>query len=925
MAKNPRRSEEGLELDPNLLRQALSGGKKEAEELNVRLGFTKQTMKELQAMATLYTKSLTGSTETANRANFILGQQQALVTTLQKKMEGMNETSKEYLQLNNLTEQVLETSNDLASSKNQLMADLVLKQTMLNTGLIGEHAEQAKNFKLLLDQGAITKGIYDMHIKRLQQDQEHVRHLEEELELQEAIADSIKEIKEEAEGWKKSFTKIFETGKAIGRDPKLMGAFMMSEGIKGLEKFHHGYEELHHLGLSSGQAIQGMFKGMNVSTLLGLSDTKGVLEGVVEEYGNINALSEDTVVQLGTMAKKMGITGQEALKVNAALSQIPGETSESAANAMKLTGELAKANGIAPGKIMKDMAKNTELMALGGYKSAKAFGEAAIKAQKMGVELSTTKNVASGLLNFEDSINKQMEASVLLGREINLDKARELALQGKSVEATAEVLKNIGGQAEFEKMNVLQKQALAAATGMTVEELQKAADAQQEQNKYSGEGAGLINNALGSLMSYGGKAVGFFKENGMLLMSSIQFMQNFGLFQKLSNGLTAVGNALMNNRYLAATAHWVKEKAQWVAEKAHMAWKKGAAALGFGGGAATKVAGGAATKVAGGAAEKGLDVAAGAADKTKKLSESAGKVKPESGGGFVGFMKSLRDGLSEFGKKFGDVLKGALLLTLVGALMGTGLALIGLAVKAIGSSPQEMIMVGVALTLFATSLFIMSKSLGKISLGDVIKGGLALGILGAALIPAAIAFGMLKDVDTGKMIAFSITLPLLALAAAGLGFLIGPIALGAVALGLLGGALVVLAAGMAVASQGGFEIISQGMVMMGQAAPGLSTVALSMMGIAGGLGMMAISGMAAMPIIGMLIALAAVAPALVALGGALGGMFGGGGGDKEEKMDVLIGKIDQLIAVASKGGTINMDGKKVGEIVRLNINSSGVR
>ena len=43
---------------------------------------------------------------------------------------------------------------------------------------------------------------------------------------------------------------------------------------------------------------------------------------------------------------------------------------------------------------------------------------------------------------------------------------------------TAEVLKNIGGSAEFDKMNVIQKKALAESNGMSVEELQKSINAQ---------------------------------------------------------------------------------------------------------------------------------------------------------------------------------------------------------------------------------------------------------------------------------------------------------------------------------------------------------------------------------------------------------------------------------------------------------------
>jgi hypothetical protein len=111
---------------------------------------------------------------------------------------------------------------------------------------------------------------------------------------------------------------------------------------------------------------------------------------------------------------------------------------------------------------------------------------------------------------------------------------------------------------------------------------------------------------------------------------------------------------------------------------------------------------------------------------------------------------------------------------------------------------------------------------------------------------------------------------------------------------------------------------------MSNAGPGLSLVATSMLGIAGGLSTIAIAGMAALPIIGALIGLAAVAPALSGLGASLGGILGGGG-EESDQMDTLIGKIDQLIAVASSGGEVKMDGKKVGEVIRLGLNSAGIR
>ena len=96
------------------------------------------------------------------------------------------------------------------------------------------------------------------------------------------------------------------------------------------------------------------------------------------------------------------------------------------------------------------------------------------------------------------------------------------------------------------------------------------------------------------------------------------------------------------------------------------------------------------------------------------------------------------------------------------------------------------------------------------------------------------------------------------------------------------------------------------------------------MAIGTGLGLMAMAGLAALPIIGALVGLAAVAPMLASLGG----VFGGGGeegGGEDDKMQLIADKLDQLIAVASKGGEIKMDGRKVGEVIRLGLNTSNVR
>ena len=53
----------------------------------------------------------------------------------------------------------------------------------------------------------------------------------------------------------------------------------------------------------------------------------------------------------------------------------------------------------------------------------------------------------------------------MLGRDLELSKARSLALDGKSAEAVAELAKNFGSAEEFSKLNVLAREDLASSYG----------------------------------------------------------------------------------------------------------------------------------------------------------------------------------------------------------------------------------------------------------------------------------------------------------------------------------------------------------------------------------------------------------------------------------------------------------------------------
>ena len=94
-----------------------------------------------------------------------------------------------------------------------------------------------------------------------------------------------------------------------------------------------------------------------------------------------------------------------------------------------------------------------------------------------------TASIAESLLNFEESIESELQAELLTGRALNLERARSLALQGDFAGAAAEAASQVGTLAEFQEMNVIAQQSLAEAAGLTVDQLADSLKQQELQAK----------------------------------------------------------------------------------------------------------------------------------------------------------------------------------------------------------------------------------------------------------------------------------------------------------------------------------------------------------------------------------------------------------------------------------------------------------
>jgi hypothetical protein len=122
-------------------------------------------------------------------------------------------------------------------------------------------------------------------------------------------------------------------------------------------------------------------------------------------------------------------------------------------------------------QVLKEVSKASAALKLSLGGSTKALAESVVKAKQFGLTLEQTEKMSQSLLNFEDSIESELSAELLTGKNLNLERARGLALNGQTADAAAEIAAQVGSAADFGKMNVIQQEAIAKAVGMERNEL----------------------------------------------------------------------------------------------------------------------------------------------------------------------------------------------------------------------------------------------------------------------------------------------------------------------------------------------------------------------------------------------------------------------------------------------------------------------
>ena len=199
----------------------------------------------------------------------------------------------------------------------------------------------------------------------------------------------------------------------------------------------------------------------------------GTMSSINDQFGFVARFSDETLVNTTRLTEQVGLAAESANAL-AGLTEIQGANAEELyENTVGTSLELAKQTGIqiTAEKLFSEIAKTTGTVRANLGSNPVEIAKAIQKAQEFGASLEQVAAAGESLLNFEQSIEAELQAELLLGKNINLERARAAALAGDQVTLAEELKQQAGSFAEFSSMNVIQQKALADAMGMSKDEL----------------------------------------------------------------------------------------------------------------------------------------------------------------------------------------------------------------------------------------------------------------------------------------------------------------------------------------------------------------------------------------------------------------------------------------------------------------------
>ena len=233
------------------------------------------------------------------------------------------------------------------------------------------------------------------------------------------------------------------------------------------------------LGLSLKQAsalrqqfAQVAFATNNVS--INSRDIQSTFMSLNEQFGTASTvLRNDIVAEMAILGKLTGMSAESQMRFASTMMRTGKSAEVVTAESRKAIVNAEKEHGVRLdiNKVMDEAGKISGMIAANLGYNITAIAGAVAKAKQFGMTLQGLADISNNMLDFQSSIEAELQAELFIGRDLNLERARLYALTGDYANLAEEIKHNAGGELAFARMNVLEKQKLAAALGMSADQM----------------------------------------------------------------------------------------------------------------------------------------------------------------------------------------------------------------------------------------------------------------------------------------------------------------------------------------------------------------------------------------------------------------------------------------------------------------------
>tara|TARA_R110000868_G_scaffold1831_1_gene14411 strand:- start:8471 stop:10711 length:2241 start_codon:yes stop_codon:yes gene_type:complete len=306
--------------------------------------------------------------------------------------------------------------------------------------------------------------------------------------LGDATARSQEKLNEYAEEYRKKngeYPKQYQTlGKAIQLtgtsfvkgllDPAVLLTGIAGALIKGFNRFDQAVVGVQkRLSLSREEAGGLVREFTTFNTLLSSADLLKSFGAIQDKLGSVGTVSRDTAETFARLNTYVGLSEEGAAGLAAQADAFGKKASDAYTTSVKTTAQISKQykTTIDQRAVLESVGKASSYTLVQFRGSTQALTEGVAKAKALGISLETVSKSASGLLNFQQSIEDELAAELLTGKQLNLEQARYYALTNQQSKLMDELNGQIGTYSDFTAQTVLAQEAQAKALGMSVEDL----------------------------------------------------------------------------------------------------------------------------------------------------------------------------------------------------------------------------------------------------------------------------------------------------------------------------------------------------------------------------------------------------------------------------------------------------------------------